>query len=71
MSACLSRSRMCEIQSPCVKICVLDPVSRMCTGCGRTLDETGNWLHLTDEGRLKVAAELPDRLALLKEREPV
>jgi uncharacterized protein len=60
---------MSEVQSPCVKVCVLDPVSRICTGCGRTLDEIGNWLRLSDMERLKVAAELPDRLALLREGE--
>jgi uncharacterized protein len=60
---------MSGIQSPCVKICILDPDSRICTGCGRTLDEIGNWLKLPDTDRLKVAAELPERLARFKERE--
>ncbi len=60
---------MSAVPSPCVKICILDPVSRVCTGCGRTLDEIGLWLQFSDEERLKVAAELPDRLARLRERE--
>ena len=60
---------MSDVQSPCVKICVVDPVSRLCTGCGRTLGEIGQWLCFSHQDRLKVAAELPDRLARLRERE--
>ncbi|WP_372605483.1 DUF1289 domain-containing protein, partial [Actibacterium sp.] len=25
-----------EIESPCIKICVIEPNSRLCTGCLRT-----------------------------------
>lgn len=28
--------------SPCMNICVLD-ANRVCTGCGRTLDEIARW----------------------------
>jgi uncharacterized protein len=60
---------MSAFQSPCVKICVLDPEAKMCTGCGRTLDEIASWLHLSEADRLKVAADLPERLARFKDRE--
>jgi uncharacterized protein len=60
---------MSAFQSPCVKICVLDPGSKMCSGCGRTLDEIASWMHLSEAERLKVAAELPERLARLKQDE--
>ena len=30
---------MAIIETPCRKICVMDPASGLCTGCGRTLDE--------------------------------
>ena len=28
-----------EIESPCVKICVIHPETRLCTGCARSIDE--------------------------------
>lgn len=31
------------VPSPCVQICALDPVTDICTGCGRTLDEIAEW----------------------------
>jgi len=39
---------MSEVQSPCVEICQLDPVSGMCLGCFRTMDEIASWIELTD-----------------------
>ncbi|WP_103173389.1 DUF1289 domain-containing protein [Paracoccus sp. SY] len=27
------------IESPCIKVCVIDPATRLCTGCWRSLDE--------------------------------
>ncbi|ETX29567.1 DUF1289 domain-containing protein, partial [Roseivivax isoporae] len=28
-----------DVASPCIKVCVIDPRARLCTGCLRTLDE--------------------------------
>ena len=39
---------MSEVQSPCVEICQLDPVSGICLGCFRTMDEIASWIELTD-----------------------
>lgn len=57
-----------ETRSPCIKVCLLDPESRICSGCGRTLEEIAGWLRLAETDRLKVAAELPERLQRLKQR---
>ena len=57
-----------EIDSPCVKICVIDPRSRLCTGCLRTIDEIGSWSRLTPELRSEIMAELPSRQGLLTQR---
>jgi uncharacterized protein len=57
---------MAAIQSPCTKICVLDQKSGLCIGCGRTLDEIGQWLSLSEPERSRVMGELPRRLAALK-----
>jgi len=31
------------IETPCEKICVLDAVSGLCRGCGRSLSEIERW----------------------------
>ena len=36
-----------SIESPCRKICELDPSRDVCTGCGRTRAEIGRWLSMT------------------------
>ena len=57
-----------EIDSPCVKICVVHPEARLCVGCLRTLDEIGQWSKMTPEDRRAVMATLPDRKPLLTKR---
>jgi uncharacterized protein len=51
------------ISSPCIKVCVIDPASRLCRGCGRTIDEIGRWTSLSEDERQRIMAELPQRLA--------
>lgn len=50
-----------EIESPCVKVCVLHPETGLCLGCARTLDEIAAWGSLTPERRRAIMAELPGR----------
>ena len=57
-----------EIESPCVKICVIHPETRLCTGCARTLDEIGGWSRMSPEARRAVMADLPQREAAPKTR---
>ncbi len=52
--------------SPCVQICRIDPLLRLCLGCGRTLDEIGRWSKLTDPQRLMVMGQLPTRMKSLE-----
>ncbi|ODT08454.1 MAG: DUF1289 domain-containing protein [Kaistia sp. SCN 65-12] len=47
--------------TPCISICVIDPESELCEGCGRTLDEISNWSRMTAEERRAVMAELAGR----------
>jgi predicted Fe-S protein YdhL (DUF1289 family) len=51
------------IQSPCVKVCVIDPASRLCSGCGRTLDEIARWGSMSEAERTRIMATLAARLA--------
>ncbi len=54
-----------EIESPCIKICVVHPEARICTGCLRSIDEITQWSRMTPEARRGVMAALPDRRAAL------
>jgi uncharacterized protein len=60
-------SRM-TVLTPCIKVCVVDAASGLCTGCGRTLAEIGGWLGFSDATRREVMAVLPARLAAFSER---
>lgn len=57
-----------EIESPCVKVCVIHPESRLCTGCLRTIDEIGAWSRMTREDRRAVMEQLEARRPLLTKR---
>jgi predicted Fe-S protein YdhL (DUF1289 family) len=57
-----------EIDSPCIKICVIHPATRLCTGCLRTIDEIGAWSGMSQDVRRGIMAELPDRAALITKR---
>ncbi|MBR9864094.1 MAG: DUF1289 domain-containing protein [Rhodobacteraceae bacterium] len=55
-----------EIDSPCVKICVVHPEARLCIGCHRTIDEIAQWSKMSDADRARVKAELPSRASQLR-----
>lgn len=49
------------MQSPCNKVCTLDPTGHICIGCRRTVDEIAAWASLSDAQRARIVAELPKR----------
>ncbi|WP_224814834.1 DUF1289 domain-containing protein [Hasllibacter sp. MH4015] len=57
-----------EIESPCVKICVVHPEARICTGCLRSIDEITQWGRMTREARRAIMDALPARRAQLHKR---
>lgn len=57
-----------EIESPCIKICVIHPAERLCTGCLRSIDEITEWSRMTPDLRRAVMEELPSRASRLKQR---
>jgi uncharacterized protein len=59
-----------DIESPCNKVCAVDPISALCVGCGRTLAEIAGWLGLSAPERVRIMAELPRRLAAQHPAEP-
>lgn len=50
-----------EVQSPCVKVCVLHPETGYCLGCLRTLEEISLWTKMAPETRTEIMAALPAR----------
>ncbi len=57
-----------EVESPCVRICVVHPEARICTGCLRSIDEITRWSKMTAAERREIIAALPDRAGLLTRR---
>jgi uncharacterized protein len=57
-----------EVESPCVKVCVVHPEARICVGCNRTIDEIAGWSKMTPEARREIMAVLPDRGSMLTKR---
>ena len=56
------------ISTPCVKVCVIDPRSALCVGCGRSLAEIAAWSAMSEAERGVVMAGLGERLALARSR---
>lgn len=57
-----------EVKSPCIKICVIHPEARLCTGCLRSIDEITAWSRMTPQARRAVIAELPARSGQIAKR---
>jgi uncharacterized protein len=51
-----------DIETPCVKLCVVDPDSGICIGCGRTRSEIAGWIAMSPGARREVMAGLDARL---------
>ena len=56
------------IETPCIKVCVVDPETGFCIGCGRTRAEIGGWLGFQADERRAIMAGLPGRVATLTRR---
>jgi predicted Fe-S protein YdhL (DUF1289 family) len=54
------------IETPCIKVCILDPQRAHCLGCGRSLDEIADWTGLSHGERADIIADLPRRLLMLR-----
>jgi predicted Fe-S protein YdhL (DUF1289 family) len=54
--------------SPCVKICVVDPLAGLCVGCGRTVAEISLWPEMGERERQAVMATLPARMLAARSR---
>jgi predicted Fe-S protein YdhL (DUF1289 family) len=50
-------------ETPCIAVCMIDPRTSLCFGCGRTLPEIARWHRMESAERLAVMAELAARMA--------
>lgn len=57
-----------EVESPCVKLCVVDPETRLCMGCYRSIEEITAWSRMGPEARRALLAELPGRASRVRPR---
>ena len=56
------------IETPCVRVCVLDSITDQCIGCGRFRREIAAWRGMAPEERRGVMAQLPDRMREMTRR---
>ena len=54
-----------SVETPCIRLCRLDPSSSLCLGCGRHLDEIAAWASLSGERRREIQRALPARLSAI------
>ncbi len=62
------RPPMNDVESPCNKVCAVEPISALCIGCGRNLAEIEGWMRMGADERVHIMAQLPRRLAALGRR---
>jgi len=49
------------IETPCTRVCTLDPATGLCLGCGRSVAEIARWTQMSDAERTRLMAELDRR----------
>jgi predicted Fe-S protein YdhL (DUF1289 family) len=49
------------MESPCIKVCIIDPANGLCEGCRRSRHEIARWSSYTDSERRSIMQELKTR----------
>jgi predicted Fe-S protein YdhL (DUF1289 family) len=57
------------LETSCVNICLLDDVTGLCVGCGRSIEEIARWSAMSDKERQDIMASLSGRTARRDESE--
>ena len=50
-------------ETPCIAVCMIDPRTNLCFGCGRTLVEIARWHRMESAERQAVMRGLAARMA--------
>jgi uncharacterized protein len=56
------------VLTPCINVCVIDSLSALCIGCGRTTTEIASWTTMSEAERIAVMAGLGQRLTKARSR---
>jgi uncharacterized protein len=56
------------METPCINVCVIDPVSGLCIGCGRNTSEIGGWMAMPAGQRRDIMQSLPERMKTMTSR---
>jgi predicted Fe-S protein YdhL (DUF1289 family) len=54
--------------SPCLGICLMDPRTRMCRGCLRTIEEIAGWYTASSAEKRAILERLEQRRAAAHQR---
>jgi predicted Fe-S protein YdhL (DUF1289 family) len=54
--------------SPCLGICIMDPRTRQCRGCLRTVEEIARWYEATPAEKRELIVMLDARRAAVEEK---
>lgn len=49
-------------ETPCIAVCLMDPRTSLCLGCGRTLPEIARWGRMESAERLAIMSLLRRRM---------
>ncbi len=49
-------------ETPCIAVCMIDPKTSLCFGCGRTLPEIARWPRMASAERRAVMVQLAERM---------
>ncbi|MEM7692884.1 MAG: DUF1289 domain-containing protein [Pseudomonadota bacterium] len=49
------------VASPCTKVCSIDPATRICRGCARSIDEITAWASMSVAEQRALLVELATR----------
>jgi uncharacterized protein len=52
-----------SMETPCIAVCMIDPRTSLCLGCGRTLPEIARWHRMESGERQTLMAQLSARMA--------
>ena len=49
-------------ETPCIAVCLMDPKTDLCFGCGRTLPEIARWGRMDSAERQSIMSSLRQRM---------
>ena len=44
--------------TPCISVCRINTYTKVCEGCGRTIEQISEWSRYSDEQRMNIMKEL-------------